>query len=529
MTGGAGRRSCRTSAFPASYNLARSLLRRRREVGDGGQGRLLLSRPRLDLRRGGGAGRGRRRCPGGAGRAPRGARAHRPARLGRVRRHVPGHVAARRRRRAVQHVSRPGRLPVLPGREPRARCWSRRPRSPTPWPRPLPRPPTCRPCSCTDAREDADLTRAWPRWVDAALADVRGRPNTHRDAPAFWLWTSGSTGRAQSRRAPAPGLAVVLRGLRRRRAGAHARDRLFSAAKLFHAYGSGNSLAFPFWVGATAALLPARATPDAVFDVMRRHRPTVFFGVPTLYAALVQRAPARHRDGPGVAAPGRVGRRAAARRPLSPLARRCSTPSCSTPSAPPKCCTAICRPARAGARRAASASRCLAMRCGSSTSGATTSPAGGIGELLVHGQSTALGLLAAARADGREDARAVVPSGDQISRDADGYYWHIGRSRRHVQGVGRVVLGHRGRGGAGRTPAVLECAVVPKPTRRRAQAARRRRDRRRARPRTRHWPTSSASFVRARLARYKVPRTIEFVSELPKTATGKIQRFKLRA
>ncbi len=62
---------------------------------------------------------------------------------------------------------------------------------------------------------------------------------------------------------------------------------VFSAAKLFFSYGMGNAMAFPMSVGATAVLLPQRPTPEAVFAAMRRHRPTIFFGVPTLYASLL--------------------------------------------------------------------------------------------------------------------------------------------------------------------------------------------------------------------------------------------------
>ena len=124
--------------------------------------------------------------------------------------------------------------------------------------------------------------------------DRRTRPpvlaaaETHRDEAAFWLWTSGSTGEPKAAvhlHQDAPwcchlfGAGVL--GIARS-------DRVFSAAKLFHAYGLGNALLFPFWTGATAILVPDRAMPDLVFGVIDTRKPTVFFGVPTLYASMLQ-------------------------------------------------------------------------------------------------------------------------------------------------------------------------------------------------------------------------------------------------
>ena len=132
------------------------------------------------------------------------------------------------------------------------------------------------------------------------------------DEVAFWLYSSGSTGAPKgvrhvhaSLRHTADTYGAQVLGIRRD-------DLMFSAAKAFHAYGLGNSLTFPMSVGAAAVLLPDRPTPDAVLEMMQRHNPTIFGGVPTLYASLL----AHPRIGPkarvGAPAPLHLGRRGAA-------------------------------------------------------------------------------------------------------------------------------------------------------------------------------------------------------------------------
>ena len=107
------------------------------------------------------------------------------------------------------------------------------------------------------------------------------------DEVAFWMYTSGSTGEPKGVEHVHTTLMAAARLMGQRVIGIREDDVVFSAAKLFFSYGMGNAMAFPMSVGATTVLLPQRPTPDTVFEVMRRHRPTIFYGVPTLYASLL--------------------------------------------------------------------------------------------------------------------------------------------------------------------------------------------------------------------------------------------------
>lgn len=149
-----------------------------------------------------------------------------------------------------------------------------------------------------DARPDAlivvddDAGRRWiaDQSVDLPVAD------THRDDMAFWMYSSGSTGRPKGVVHLQHDMAYTVESYAKRVLGIREDDVCFSVPKIFFAYGFGNSLSFPFAVGATTALLPDRPTPDRVFDTIATHRPTLFFALPTVYTALVKHSAATDAD-----------------------------------------------------------------------------------------------------------------------------------------------------------------------------------------------------------------------------------------
>jgi len=347
---------------------------------------------------------------------------------------------------------------------------------------------------------------------------------THRDEPAFWLWSSGSTG--------APKGAIHLHHDMVYAADSYAlpvleireSDICFSIAKLYFAYGLGNALYFPFRVGAATVLYPGRFEPRLYFDLIRRYRPTLFFGVPTAYAAmLAQEGPAdlgavRLCVSAGEPLPAALFTRWKERFGVEILDGIGSTEALH-----------IYISNRPGGVQPGSSGEVVpgyAVRIVDEAGHDV--PPEEIGDLLISGDSVAAGYWNKHERTKQAFRGEWFASGDKYYRDADGAYWYCGRSDDMLKVGGQWVSPAEVEATLIQHPAVLECGVVGQGDQDRL-----------VKPyafvvvKPGHTPddalaTALQTFVRDKIAAYKYPRWIEFVPELPKTATGKIQRFRLR-
>ncbi len=376
-----------------------------------------------------------------------------------------------------------------------------------------------------------------PGWPDGGCTGIAaflaaGDPDTppaqaSADEVAFWLYSSGSTGAPKGVRHVHSSLRFTAQTYAEKVLGIGRDDVMFSAAKAFHAYGLGNSLTFPMSVAASAILLPDRPTPDAVLATMRTHNPTLFGGIPTLYAGLL----ANPYLVPGAG---------------SSRLRRCIS-------------AGEALPADVGTRWKSLVGVDILDGIGSTellhivisntphdlrygTSGKPVPgydarivdehdrpvPHGEPGELIVRGDSAADGYWNQRAKTRRTFQGEWTYTGDTYTRDAEGYFRFQGRSDEMLKVSGVWVSPFEVEEALITHPAVLEAAVIG------------RRDRdglvkpkafvilRDAAGAADALATELQAHVKQRIGVWKYPRWIEFVEALPKTATGKIQRFRLR-
>ena len=350
---------------------------------------------------------------------------------------------------------------------------------------------------------------------------------TRADEPAFWLYSSGSTGRPKgavhSHANPYWTVELYGKGV----LGLREQDVCFSAAKLFFAYGLGNALTFPTAVGATTLLMAGRATPDAVFKRWRGEvggvKPTVFYGAPTGFAGMLAAPdlPAREDvslrlvSSAGEALPAEIGERFRHHFGVDIVDGIGSTEMLHIfiSNRPDK--------VRYGTTGWPVPGYDIELR--GEDGGAV--PDGEPGDLYIHGPSSAL-MYWGNRAKTRETFQGGwTKAGDKYIRNADGTFTYSGRSDDMLKVSGIYVSPFEVEATLVQHPSVLEAAVigVPDPDglmKTKAFVV--------LRPDRRASEADLKEFVKDRLAAYKYPRFIEFVPELPKTATGKIQRFKLR-
>jgi benzoate-CoA ligase len=351
--------------------------------------------------------------------------------------------------------------------------------------------------------------------------------STGADDIAFWLYSSGSTGRPKGTVHSQANLYWTTTLYARPVLGLSADDICFSAAKLFFAYGLGNGLSFPLSVGATVVLMAGRPTPDAVFSRWVEHQPTVFFGAPTGYAGMLASPAAPSRDqvalrlcsSAGEALPREIGERFTARYGCEIIDGIGSTEMLHI---------------------------FLSNRPGDVRYGTTGKPVPGyrvelrddagqvlegadqVGDLFIAGPSAAL-MYWGDRPRSRSTFQGEwTRSGDKYFRDPDGYYVYAGRGDDMLKVSGQYVSPFEVESALMQHEAVLEAAVIGVDDENGLTRAKAFVVLKQASLAGDTLANELQAFVKARLAPYKYPRLLDFVVELPKTATGKIQRFRLR-
>ncbi len=350
---------------------------------------------------------------------------------------------------------------------------------------------------------------------------------THRDDPALWLYSSGSTGMPKGVMHMQRDLLYCAETYAKEVLALAPEDVTLAAPRLFFAYGLGGGLTFALHAGATAVLVSDRPTPDGMYAAIHRYRPTVFFGVPTLYAAMLQMKEVEHRYdlsslrlcvSAGEPLPAELFNRWKERFGVEILDGLGSTEALH-----------IFLSNRAGQVRPGSSGTPVPgyeLRIVDEKGGDVAQ--GEIGDLLVKGGSVTSGYWRRLEATQRALQGEWLRTGDTYYQDADGVYWYCGRSDDMLKVSGQWVSPAEVEGLLFQHAGVLEAAVVGWED-----------ENRLLKPKAfivlkeGYSPSAALAeelqlFVRERTLPHKYPRWIEFVPDLPKTATGKIQRYKLR-
>jgi benzoate-CoA ligase len=361
----------------------------------------------------------------------------------------------------------------------------------------------------------------------AAQVPAAAPANTGADDPGFWLYSSGSTGRPKGtvHSHANPYFTAELYG--KAVLGIRETDVCFSAAKLFFAYGLGNGLTFPMSVGATTLLMPERPTPQATFarwlGAGGQPKPTIFFGAPTGFAGMLAHPelPAREAvalrlvSSAGEALPAELGEKFTRHFGVEIIDGIGSTEMLHIflSNIPGK--------VRYGTTGWPVPGYDIQLR----GDNGEPVPDGEPGDLFIHGPSSAM-MYWGNRQKTRDTFQGGwTKSGDKYVRNVDGSYTYGGRSDDMLKVSGIYVSPFEVEATLVQHPAVLEAAVIGKEdvdglTKTKAFVV--------FKPGASTTEEELKAFVKERLAPYKYPRFFEFVPDLPKTATGKIQRFRLR-
>jgi benzoate-CoA ligase family protein len=361
----------------------------------------------------------------------------------------------------------------------------------------------------------------------AASAELEAEP-TSKDDAAFWLYSSGSTGASKGCVHLHHDMVVCSELYAKGILKMNECDRCYSVAKLFFAYGLGNAGYFPLACGATTILSPNRATPETIFADVERYRPTLFFSVPTNYAALLAHTRAdrrefdfssvRHAISAGESLPVALFERFKQRFGVEILDSLGSTETLQMVIAN-----------RPGEARPGSSGKIIPGYEAKIVDEHGNSVAiNEIGDLLVKGDSTCAGYWNRHEKSKETFVGHWFHTGDKYYQDADGYFWYAGRCDDLFKVSGRWL-----------SPAEVESALIAHPAVREAAVVARNDEDGLTKPaafvvlNAEHAASEQLAhelqeWVGQKVGGYKRPRWIEFLAEIPKTATGKLQRFKLR-
>ena len=350
---------------------------------------------------------------------------------------------------------------------------------------------------------------------------------THRDDAALWLYSSGSTGTPKGVIHLHRDLLYCAETYAREVLSLGPDDVTLAAPRLFFAYGLGGGMSFALYAGATAVLVSERPTPESMFAAIQQYRPTIFFGVPTLYAAMLQVKAAEHTYD------------------LSSL-RLCVSAGESLPAELfTRWRERFAVEILDGIGTTEALHIFLSNRAGQVVPGSSGVPVPGyeirlvdehgrdvaqgeIGDLLVKGGSITAGYWHKLETTRKALQGEWLRTGDTYYQDSAGMYWYCGRSDDMLKVSGQWVSPAEVEGLLFQHPAVLEAAVVGRED-----------ENRLLKPKAfvvlkeGYGPSAALAeelqaFVKARTLPHKYPRWVEFMAELPKTTTGKIQRYKLR-
>ena len=351
---------------------------------------------------------------------------------------------------------------------------------------------------------------------------------TSKDEAAFWLYSSGSTGASKGCVHLQHNMVVCSELYAKGILGMNESDRCLSVARLFFAYGLGNAGYFPLSCGATTILDPVRPTPATIYADIERYRPTLFFSVPTNYAALLAHhresgkdfdlSSVRHAISAGESLPAPLFQRFKERFGVEILDSLGSTETLQMVIANRP---GEAKPGSSGKIIPGYEARLVDER-------GNEVAVNEIGDLLIKGDSTCVGYWNKHEKTKETFVGHWFCTGDKYYRDEDGYFWYAGRANDLFKVNGLWL-----------SPAEVESALISHPAVREAAVVAREDEDGLTKPAAyvvlSTGATASEELVRElqemigeKIGGYKRPKWIEFLGEIPKTATGKLQRFKLR-